>query len=186
MRGDRPPKCPVCDYDLRGLPCPHRCPECGNAYDERTRVWYPRHARALIPVALFAPGLMLVIAAGQLIVGRHAGWRDLLFSSAGTVVCAGCAVLIWRAHRRRAVAISRAGICLRTGASHVLMSWEEVDDIAVRDAAVIRRGDNVDVVVYRHHASIQKIESFFDRATAEEFRASALAARDMYLHRPAH
>jgi len=31
--------CPKCDYDLTSLPAVHQCPECGLAYDERTRVW---------------------------------------------------------------------------------------------------------------------------------------------------
>lgn len=32
-------KCPVCRYDLTGLPKNHRCPECGFEYDETMRVW---------------------------------------------------------------------------------------------------------------------------------------------------
>ncbi len=31
--------CPKCDYDLTSLPAAHQCPECGLAYDGRTRVW---------------------------------------------------------------------------------------------------------------------------------------------------
>lgn len=30
----RSPRCPVCGYDLHGLPADHRCPECGFAYTE--------------------------------------------------------------------------------------------------------------------------------------------------------
>ena len=32
-------KCPVCRYDLTGLPTNHRCPECGFEYDETMRIW---------------------------------------------------------------------------------------------------------------------------------------------------
>jgi hypothetical protein len=35
-------KCPVCRYDLTGLPRNHTCPECGFEYDESMRVWFPR------------------------------------------------------------------------------------------------------------------------------------------------
>ncbi len=33
-------KCPVCRYDLTGLPRTHRCPECGFEYDESMRIWW--------------------------------------------------------------------------------------------------------------------------------------------------
>ncbi len=32
-------KCPVCRYNLTGLPKNHTCPECGFEYDEQMRVW---------------------------------------------------------------------------------------------------------------------------------------------------
>ncbi len=32
-------RCPVCRYDLRGLPAEHRCPECGMAYDSTVQIW---------------------------------------------------------------------------------------------------------------------------------------------------
>lgn len=31
--------CPVCKYDLTGLPTDHRCPECGFEYEESMRLW---------------------------------------------------------------------------------------------------------------------------------------------------
>ena len=42
-------RCPVCLYDLTGLPSNHRCPECGFEYDETTRVWWMR----VVPPRLF-------------------------------------------------------------------------------------------------------------------------------------
>ena len=33
-------ECPVCRYNLTGLPKNHRCPECGFEYDETMRVWW--------------------------------------------------------------------------------------------------------------------------------------------------
>lgn len=38
--GESLTKCPVCRYDLTGLPAHHRCPECGFEYDETKVVWY--------------------------------------------------------------------------------------------------------------------------------------------------
>lgn len=35
-------KCLECDYSLEGLPGPHRCPECGVAYDDVTTIFRPK------------------------------------------------------------------------------------------------------------------------------------------------
>lgn len=35
-------RCLYCDYSLQGLPAPHRCPECGEAYDDATLIFRPR------------------------------------------------------------------------------------------------------------------------------------------------
>lgn len=42
MSGEPITKCPVCRYDLTGLPKNHTCPECGFEYDESMRIWYMR------------------------------------------------------------------------------------------------------------------------------------------------
>ncbi len=43
--GEQITKCPICRYDLTGLPKNHRCPECGFEYDETMRVWMPGSSR---------------------------------------------------------------------------------------------------------------------------------------------
>ncbi len=42
LSGEPITKCPVCRYDLTGLPNNHACPECGFEYDESMRIWYIR------------------------------------------------------------------------------------------------------------------------------------------------
>lgn len=37
--GDPITKCPMCRYNLSGLPKSHQCPECGFEYDETMRIW---------------------------------------------------------------------------------------------------------------------------------------------------
>jgi hypothetical protein len=66
-------KCPICRYDLTGLPASHRCPECGFEYDETTVVWYaPRDwwtAACLWGIFLFLAVGIAVDFAG-LLTGR--------------------------------------------------------------------------------------------------------------------
>lgn len=54
--------CPTCEYDLRGLPASHNCPECGFAYDESFRMWLGRKPGILIhgPIAFFFIVMTLV------------------------------------------------------------------------------------------------------------------------------
>ena len=49
-------KCPVCRYDLTGLPRNYTCPECGFEYDEHMRVWIlknPAFVSSYIPAISF-------------------------------------------------------------------------------------------------------------------------------------
>ncbi len=45
-------RCPVCRYDLQGLPANHNCPECGFTYDDTMQIWW-------VPVI---PGWMFLVA----------------------------------------------------------------------------------------------------------------------------
>ena len=66
-------RCPECDYDLRGLPYAHNCPECGIEYDENIfdlQVWLDGSS-ASRRFDSFAY-LVLVLAFGWLFVFRRA------------------------------------------------------------------------------------------------------------------
>jgi hypothetical protein len=60
-------KCPVCRYDLTGLPKNHRCPECGFEYDETMVVW---NTRASGWTRWYVPCFVIV-------VWSHGMWRQL-------------------------------------------------------------------------------------------------------------
>jgi len=61
--------CPVCKYDLTGLPKNHRCPECGFEYDETMLVWYARRPSWWGAIVwLFVLGLMGFIPLGIVFV----------------------------------------------------------------------------------------------------------------------
>lgn len=56
--------CPYCDYRLTGLPVEHRCPECGNAFDRRWRVFGRRslwNTHWRIPMAIVLAFFTLLI-----------------------------------------------------------------------------------------------------------------------------
>lgn len=68
--------CPVCRYDLTGLPRNHRCPECGFDYDETMRVWYGRKPRWWVGLVSITPMLLML---GALL------WNGLRFGLPATV-----------------------------------------------------------------------------------------------------
>ncbi len=66
-------RCPECDYDLRGLPYAHSCPECGFEYDEKIfdlQVWLAGSSASRRFDSLAY--LVLVLAFGWLFVFRRA------------------------------------------------------------------------------------------------------------------
>lgn len=68
-------KCPICRYDLAGLPKNHTCPECGFEYDESMRIWWIKGPSRrfwiiftiLLPLSVF---LVLLVLAGTISLAK--------------------------------------------------------------------------------------------------------------------
>lgn len=78
LAGERLDECPACGYSLEGLPTEHACPECGQAYDRRSRVFgnlshweqSSSNERAVAVVAMVLPVLCLLHLAVPAITGK--------------------------------------------------------------------------------------------------------------------
>jgi hypothetical protein len=123
-------ECPVCRYDLRGLPQKHRCPECGFEYDETTYVW-PRGGVqyfSLLPTVLFFTLLFSFFGILQLVRGGIRSGTDSL-----TVLNAALSlfgfflwVKFWRS--RPFLAVSASGIAYRMPLRAVRsIPWNEIE-----------------------------------------------------------
>ena len=126
--------CPDCGCDLRGLPLPGRCPECGFEYDQHTRVWrssrpWQRHALVYFVIGT-AIGLLLAII--YRLVRGHVPYPvfPLLF---GLVYAAG-GLLIRRVLTGRLsgrfVAVTPKGILVGTRGRSSLIAWDDVDRVS--------------------------------------------------------
>ncbi|MCH8853367.1 MAG: hypothetical protein IID41_12065 [Planctomycetes bacterium] len=96
-------KCPICDYNLRGLPNTHRCPECGWFYDAQTRIWRPLKPKVifggfvglicggsqLVQFIFQAPRLWIPVCALWIGLASYLGWRCYLIYKRGQFVCVG-------------------------------------------------------------------------------------------------
>jgi|CXWL01.1.fsa_nt_gi hypothetical protein len=52
--------CPVCRYDLTGLPKNHTCPECGFEYDESMRIWIAPKLGWILTVISLMPQVLFL------------------------------------------------------------------------------------------------------------------------------
>jgi hypothetical protein len=104
--------CPVCRYDLTGLPAEHRCPECGFRYDETTYVWrmsvIPRWVLVLVAVLVF------FILLGRLVpplMSRYAlNYRE---ASVVAALLSAIVLLVGAYALRGFVAVGREGLTYR-------------------------------------------------------------------------
>jgi hypothetical protein len=71
----KPPlsECPSCQYSLCGLPAPHRCPECGLAYDAHTFAWVIAQPPSLTLTLVIAT--LVAVVSARLLSRR---WDNLL------------------------------------------------------------------------------------------------------------
>lgn len=109
------PRCPVCRYDLTGLPAAHRCPECGIEYDEMTRVWRverPRWRRIALPITSFV--LVALSGLGRL-VGTAPQTTALKIIDSTVLLAVPAILVIWYLSQRRRpfVAVGRHGVTFR-------------------------------------------------------------------------
>jgi hypothetical protein len=128
--------CPVCEYSLAGLPAAHRCPECGYAYDESTRVWYSegRYGSICMPVLIVSAAAIVSLYFGSL-RGRPG---SMSYLSEGILA-------FWAAWMIRAVVISRTrqfaamgpdNIAIRLGLRQIrIIPWGEIRGIRLSPAA---------------------------------------------------
>lgn len=69
--------CPICTYDLSGLPQSHTCPECGFEYDRRTVVIWQGNRFAWFALFFFGLGGLGNLPIG-FVVGGRAWWYTVL------------------------------------------------------------------------------------------------------------
>lgn len=83
--------CPICRYDLPGLPPNHRCPECGFEYDESMRIWRPgRTLRQFPAIPLLVMGLVFTLVPALALIiwlPTTMSWGWVLFLVAINPVC---------------------------------------------------------------------------------------------------
>lgn len=104
--------CPVCRYDLTGLPKDHRCPECGFEYEESMRMW----RMAVVPPWLcIALGFVLVLLLGVWLRPTLRGPLNFRTSEATLIVLGlGCVVpFILAFYPRGSIVLGRSGMCYR-------------------------------------------------------------------------
>lgn len=165
--------CPICAHDLHTLPPPNRCPECGFAYDERTRVW--RSAETWGRLALMYAAIGLLVGSGIAVVQRIGLGQAL--NPMLPVLCALGAPVLGLLFRRilggrisgRFVALSDAGLLVRTRGTPRLVPWEDFQQLTVqRGVLKIRRRESP--------VLIPLDDIFSNAAEADEFSAAVKAA----------
>ena len=177
-----PDRCLHCAYSLRGLPAAHACPECGQSYDQHTRLWRPQPRPLRLIGDLLGPTLG---AAGPLplawMLARFYGpWHPFTLAMLTiSALFAFAALLRYRGGGLpRYLAVSPAGLLFCHEGSRKLIPWERIVDVRHTWHGTILR--------YRLAAgswrfALSASPRVFDhRREAEEFCAAVAQARTRY------
>jgi len=101
--------CPDCQYDLNGLPVPHRCPECGFEYHLDTIVWKPDPVRTRKKTLLYTFIGVVYITAHLIDVILNYASRSSIEIGWKAVVLTAVSSLLFT----RIIFGSRAGVIIR-------------------------------------------------------------------------
>ncbi len=138
--------CPICKYDLTGLPDQHRCPECGYDYDRDSEVIPLESPPSLgLKIVIFFPALNALLYFGRLLINMRAdshwimliahlfiliGFASMLFSGRPHAILRPHDVQI--VHRRKIIAqYSLTGVAYArtdvSGASVLLLDVNQAE-----------------------------------------------------------
>ena len=109
-------KCPICGYNLRGLPSKYSCPECGWPYDAQTRIWRPQKPKAifagligfiggggfLVHFIVQAPRIGIPVFVLWMGLASYIGWRCYSIYKRGQFVCVGSDGIQYRLQKAEA------------------------------------------------------------------------------------
>lgn len=142
--------CPLCEYDLRGLPSPHTCPECGFEYDEATIVlpcWVTKQGReswqrrTFQMVVITTLGLSVLCLAGSLVTRTNPAIGFVLVVLLFIIIAIGSGYVSKRLFPRAAksevvLTISPSGIGCRTRirSMSAISPWDEFKSVGIRSA----------------------------------------------------
>ncbi len=163
--------CPACGRPLGDRPPPNQCPDCGFAYDERTRVWRSNESWARLVVVYATVGLFIGIAIAVL---YRLGYEQVPNPTLA-LVCFLAAPLVGLAFRRvlsgritgRFVALTPGGIVVGTRATPRTIPWHDFDRLSLRR--------NTPRIVQRSTGDLMPLEDIF--ASAAEVAAFRDALR---------
>jgi len=138
--------CPGCDYDLRGLPTEHECPECGLTYDRETLVWTGRTNRAQIIIAggIAVCGLTVMLVSGAAFGSLQ--WRLMALTYVAVIIFYG-----WIIHRKSTQRsfFALAGneiICDGSKLHRLRIAFEDIDPINIDSQRRILSGDRFQII----------------------------------------
>ena len=171
-------RCPLCRYALRGLPREYRCPECGFLYDAQTRVWRAFPSR-MIYVGAVTWSIFLLICGSGIVRGLIAGvlpdlWITALVALAITFLIRSLYDIRTTERKGRCVAVSPAGVFVRTLETERLFLWDDIVKIERFDHGVKERKDECLVrIIVRVKAKSQPFPVVVGRIFATETERAA-------------